>query len=166
MCFKTKYHTCPICMENKKGFIKCKVCTNTIICSECMMQLCENDQCNKCPVCRQENWKKNLNCTIIIPVKKQNHIKIDIINETKEPIVSSQKKLWLNIYNIILYIYLFIRLILLFISCIIIIWGIGFILTMAFVSIDLNKNYAIYWFPYVISLSYLIPMTCCYFKKE
>jgi hypothetical protein len=150
-------------MENKKGFIKCKICTNTIICGNCIIKLCENGICNKCPVCRQENWKKNLNCTAVVPVNKLNYIDIDTIYEDKEHTIF-QKNIWLNIYNIILYIYLFIRSLLLFISCIIIIWGIGIILTMTFISIDLNKNYAIFWFPFVISLSYLIPIICCYFK--
>ena len=109
---------------------------------------------------------KKFKLIIIIPVKKQDHININIINETKKTIVSSQKKIWLTIYNIILYIYLIIRLILIYIICLFLVWGIGFILTMTFVSIDLNKNYAVFWFPYVISLTYIIPMICCYFKKD
>ena len=45
-------------MENKKIHIKCKLCTSAVVCYDCTLQLCENGQCDKCPICRQENWKK------------------------------------------------------------------------------------------------------------
>ena len=67
MCFQSKKHYCPVCMTEKKGQIKCKICTNTVVCADCIISMCEEGQCNKCPVCRQEDWKLTLNKNTILP---------------------------------------------------------------------------------------------------
>lgn len=65
---------CPICMENKLYGIKCQICTNTKICNSCIAKLCEQGQVNKCPVCRQENWKEPKCITKIFPSTKCKNI--------------------------------------------------------------------------------------------
>tara|TARA_Y100000816_G_scaffold164058_1_gene117489 strand:+ start:1106 stop:1627 length:522 start_codon:yes stop_codon:yes gene_type:complete len=58
MCYNnSKKEKCVICMENKKIHIKCKLCVDTSVCYNCTTQMCENGQCDRCPICRQENWK-------------------------------------------------------------------------------------------------------------
>ena len=83
-CFTNKYAQCCICQDMKKNYTKCAKCKNACVCSDCMLSLCEHGQCSKCPLCRQEEWRKNtLKKTLIIPSK----IKIDIndINDWDEP---------------------------------------------------------------------------------
>ena len=82
-CFTNKYAQCCICQDMKKNYTKCAKCKNACVCSDCMLSLCEHGQCSKCPLCRQQEWRKNkLKKTLIIPSK----IKIDIndINDWDE----------------------------------------------------------------------------------
>ena len=55
-----KYFNCPICMSSKreKNSTKCKKCKSTHICNECMLQMCEKGMADKCPICRQTEWRK------------------------------------------------------------------------------------------------------------
>ena len=69
LCLKAKNQVCPVCLEYKPAHIKCKICTNTTVCSSCASGMCEEGICNKCPVCRQKNWKKPNKKTQILPVK-------------------------------------------------------------------------------------------------
>jgi len=70
LCKNTK-EKCPICLQEKKLTTQCKICTDTIICKDCCLSLCEKGLCGKCPVCRQPNWKKPKK-TQIIPISKIN----------------------------------------------------------------------------------------------
>ena len=66
----TKYFNCPICFNSKKekNSTKCKKCKNTHICNECMLNMCERGMSNKCPICRQTEWRKqNLRKNSILP---------------------------------------------------------------------------------------------------
>jgi len=48
-----------------------------------MPQLCESGLCNKCPVCRQENWReKKTNQTVIIPIKEADIIFVSTVNDS------------------------------------------------------------------------------------
>jgi hypothetical protein len=59
MCLYNKYRkVCPICLQEKKLTTKCNICTDTMICQDCCIGLCEQGLCSKCPVCRQPNWKQ------------------------------------------------------------------------------------------------------------
>ena len=60
---------CPICQEPTSKGIQCNGCTNTIVCHDCIMSMCEHGICNRCPVCRKYDWKKN-KCKLnkIIPI--------------------------------------------------------------------------------------------------
>ena len=165
MCFKNKYNSCPICMELKKPAIKCKICTNTEICTDCIVQLCEKGLCSKCPVCRQENWKQSYS-TKIIPFKKYETIEKKNKKKYNSENISNQETMCNDIYNIILIVYIYLRFITFIISCMVIIWLLGFILTKTFTDLELQKNYAYIWFPYIMSLSYIIPIICCYFKTD
>jgi hypothetical protein len=59
-------------MEEKHCGIRCKICSNTKICTSCITKLCEEGQINKCPVCRQENWKEEKCITKIFPKTMKN----------------------------------------------------------------------------------------------
>ena len=51
-------NNCCICMEklNKNiSYIKCNICINTIICETCELNMLENGQLSKCPVCRSDD---------------------------------------------------------------------------------------------------------------
>ena len=54
--------------KKEKNSTKCKKCKNTHICNECMLHLCEKGIANKCPICRQTEWRKqNLKKNSILP---------------------------------------------------------------------------------------------------
>ena len=75
--------TCCICSEKTSKGFSCKICKEGFVCRKCMPQLCESGLCNKCPVCRQKNWrKKNTNQTVIIPIKKEDIIIVETVNES------------------------------------------------------------------------------------
>ena len=67
---KTNIKECVICNEEKKTHINCKICTDTNVCFDCSVQLCENGICNRCPICRQEDWKKIKTSRVKICIKK------------------------------------------------------------------------------------------------
>jgi hypothetical protein len=69
--FNNTKEECPICLQEKKLTTQCKICTDTRICKDCCISLCEKGLCGKCPVCRQPNWKKPKK-TQIIPISKIN----------------------------------------------------------------------------------------------
>jgi len=70
---KTNIKECVICNEEKKTHINCKICTDTNVCFDCSVQLCENGICNRCPICRQEDWKKIKTSRVKICIKKTQH---------------------------------------------------------------------------------------------
>jgi hypothetical protein len=83
-----KGSTCCICSEQTRKGFKCKICNEGFVCRKCMPQLCESGLCNKCPVCRQVNWRDcNVNQTIIIPIKQEEVVilqtETDIKNKEK-----------------------------------------------------------------------------------
>ena len=58
MFFSSSKKQCPVCLEFKKTYLTCSICSDTNICQDCCLNLCEKGLCDKCPVCRQTNWKK------------------------------------------------------------------------------------------------------------
>ena len=64
-CTRQKQDVCPICLQKKELTTKCSICTNTAICQDCSLSLCEKGLCGKCPVCRQPNWKQSSNTRIV-----------------------------------------------------------------------------------------------------
>lgn len=80
-----KSSQCCICSEKTNKGFNCKICKEGFVCRKCMPQLCESGLCNKCPVCRQEDWrKKNTNQTVIIPIKEADIIIVEPINISPE----------------------------------------------------------------------------------
>jgi len=69
--FNNTKEECPICLQEKKLTTQCKICTDTRICKDCCLSLCEKGLCGTCPVCRQPNWKKPKK-TQIIPISNIN----------------------------------------------------------------------------------------------
>ena len=149
-----KKHYCPICMEEKICGIKCKICTDTKVCSTCITKLCEEGIINKCPVCREENWKEDKSFTKIFPsiknckniIKPQHHLKY--CNNNSESLCYTQ-------YDCILSILFTIKLFILIILSIIIIYIIGLIVLLIFsseYSNNNNKTFAQYLLPFMIGI--------------
>ena len=67
--------------RNKKLTTQCKICTDTRICKDCCLSLCEKGLCGKCPVCRQPNWKKPKKSQIMPIFSK---IKVNFPSKTEE----------------------------------------------------------------------------------
>lgn len=88
-CFSccSKNSECCICSEpTSKGF-KCKLCKEGFVCRKCMPRLCESGLCNKCPVCRQVDWrKKNTSQTVVIPIKESDIIIVEPVTQSQEEI--------------------------------------------------------------------------------
>ena len=79
-----KSSQCCICSETTNKGFNCKICKEGCVCRKCMPRLCESGLCNKCPVCRQENWrKKNTNQTVIIPIKESEIIIIEPVTQSQ-----------------------------------------------------------------------------------
>ena len=156
MCFKTKRHDCPVCLTPKKGQVKCTICYDTVICSDCMLSMCENGQCDKCPVCRQKNWKQCINKYSITPFSPKKNCMDD-----KEDIVEEDIPDKINICNIISRYFRFIKKIVLIISTLFMLWVIGLFVTLLIFEIDLEKNLAIVWFPIIVISVILILILCC-----
>ena len=79
-----KSSQCCICSETTNKGFNCKICKEGFVCRKCMPRLCESGLCNKCPVCRQENWrKKNTNQTVIIPIKESEIIIIEPVTQSQ-----------------------------------------------------------------------------------
>ena len=70
---KQKHNECPICLQEKKLTTQCIICTDTKICQDCCLSLCERGLCGKCPVCRQPNWKKPKK-NQIVPIKNSDSL--------------------------------------------------------------------------------------------
>ena len=84
-CFTKKYVQCCICQELKRNNTKCAKCKNAYVCSDCMLSLCEHGHCSKCPICRQEKWRKNkIRKTLIIPSTIKVNININSSNINRE----------------------------------------------------------------------------------
>jgi len=64
---------CNVCFESKEC-VKCLYCKNCYVCDDCLLSMCENGICNKCPHCRQENWKVNKKKSKIVPIIVNNII--------------------------------------------------------------------------------------------
>ena len=134
-----KKHYCPICMEEKICGIKCKICTDTKICSTCITKLCEEGIINKCPVCREENWKEDKSFTKIFPyinnckniIKPQGHLKY--CNNNPDSLCQSQ-------YDCILSTFYTIKLLIVIILIIIAIYIIGLTTLLIFSSDYFNNN--------------------------
>ena len=78
-----KKRDCNVCFEKKEGVL-CSKCKNCHVCHDCLLSMCENGICNKCPHCRQTNWKKSK--SKIVPINTNN----EIISEQKtRPLVAT-----------------------------------------------------------------------------
>ena len=72
---KKQKNDCNICFENKEC-IQCLKCKRCFVCDDCILSMCENGISTKCPICRQQNWKKSkifpINNVVIMAEQKQN----------------------------------------------------------------------------------------------
>ena len=85
-CFNccSKNSECCICSEKTNKGFKCKLCKEGFVCRKCMPRLCESGLCNKCPVCRQVDWrKKNTNQTVVIPIKEADIIIVEPVTQSQ-----------------------------------------------------------------------------------
>ncbi len=54
-CNRTKKSECCICLDKKEIVLSCKFCVEGVVCEECGLKIIEDA---RCPICRQENWRK------------------------------------------------------------------------------------------------------------
>jgi len=80
---------CCICLEKtKKPGYQCILCNRGFVCRNCVPCLCESGMCNKCPVCRQENWRDiKINHTVIVPITQTDVIIVGANIEEKDKII-------------------------------------------------------------------------------
>ena len=76
----TLFKECCVCLQTKFKVTKCKKCKKVAVCNDCIISMCEQGICNKCPVCRQEDWrrKSKTNQSKIVP---DGHFSVIIQNE-------------------------------------------------------------------------------------
>lgn len=80
---KIEKHDCNVCFETK-DCVQCLKCKNCFVCQDCLLSMCENGICNKCPHCRQTNWRSQTRKSKIVPINTENVI----ISEQKQTTTS------------------------------------------------------------------------------
>jgi len=68
---KDKIHECNVCFENKES-VQCLKCKNCYVCHDCLLSMCENGIADKCPHCRQLQWRKIKNTNKVFPINTEN----------------------------------------------------------------------------------------------
>lgn len=167
MCFQTKKYYCPVCMTEKKGQIKCKICTNTVICSDCIISMCEKGQCNKCPVCRQEDWKLNLNKNTILPFSPKKCLKGETVQSDNEiqTQIEEDIRVTINWSGLITTNLKILKLTISIALMLFMSWLLGLFITLLLFDVDLKKNFAIIWFPFIVMASITFLITCCFWDQ-
>jgi len=159
---------CPICFEEKKLTTQCKICTDTRICQDCCLSLCEKGLCARCPICRQPNWKKPKKSQILPILKLKNNnesntqptIQLTTREDELEPSCSCNINC-LSLYTKIKTIYITIGAIL---GLIALIYGVGFMTVLVFSKPDDWKfNKHLYWISMLVGLFWfgLLWTPCC-----
>ncbi len=166
-CFQTKKHYCPVCLTEKKGQIKCKICSNTVICSDCIVSMCEKGQCDKCPVCRQEDWKQNLNKKTIIPFSPKKCLKRETIQDEIQMEIEDEEniRVTINWYELINTNIKILKLAITIALILFICWLLGLFITLLLFDVDLKKNFAIIWFPFIVMSVIAFLITCCFWDQ-
>ena len=69
-----------------KKTVKCNTCYSSIVCSDCLLSMCESGLADKCPICRTKQWIQKK-----VDYKGSTKIAPANIN-TSEPTISKCKK--------------------------------------------------------------------------
>ena len=56
-CCKDSKEQCIICLDSKKIYLECKKCYSCKICKDCVLPLTKSNLADKCPLCRETEWK-------------------------------------------------------------------------------------------------------------
>ena len=161
-CFK-KYPECSVCLDNKKKFYNCKLCTNAIVCYDCIESMLEKSLFGKCPICRQTNWV-NFRSNQIIPLNSElRGIKIE---EERNGINFPLKCLRNECYFFqkLKYIKKILYTFYILFGSIILTYAIGLFTIFMFIPhMELNVNYYLYWLPFLIGICWvgLCWSPCC-----
>tara|TARA_R110001592_G_scaffold33135_2_gene115264 strand:- start:824 stop:1333 length:510 start_codon:yes stop_codon:yes gene_type:complete len=152
--FNNTKEECPICLQEKKLTTQCKICTDTRICKDCCISLCEKGLCGKCPVCRQPNWKKPKK-TQIIPISKINLLPKEskVINGIILENQNNMDKCKYMLLNLVVCI-----------SLSLLIYAIGMFTLLIFTTKEDWDSYsALYWLSPIIGLVWLLLIwsPCC-----
>ena len=60
---------CCICHQHRKAAIVCNKCNEGVVCVGCIGALCESAYADRCPICRNTQWRQNqINKTTIVPI--------------------------------------------------------------------------------------------------
>jgi len=168
MFYTVKYFDCPVCLSSKKlkNSTNCKKCKNTHICNDCMLNMCENGLANKCPICRQTEWRKqNLKKNSILPKSSSRVINtIRIVDERGSVIREQEMKegclcycscyCFKNVMQTIISIFSYISLS----------WFLGFVVICVlgndFRPHDPEHTILLAWLPFVIGIPCLTGLIC------
>ena len=149
-CGCQKKKECPICYQHKRKYLKCQICSDTNICLACIDDLCERGMCDKCPVCRQSNWKKN------VILENRNQIENNKINY----LLNFSHKLYRFLNTVVI-----VFKIIIYIGTLLIILYILGLFTLFVLNPSLNLEYQgyKYWLPLLIGLAWLLVIMspCC-----
>ena len=163
-CNRTKKSECCICLEKKEIILSCKFCVEGVVCGECGLRIIEDA---RCPICRQENWRKgSISKKKVIPCTiDYNLANIEVITDEieEEPTRSMScddrilllQRIWDNL--------------LLLLGLIVISTISGFLTSYIFYSHEtFQKNYAFIWIssPFIGLLEIRLLSFCCGCKQS
>ena len=90
--------SCAICLENQDIYVKCPQCNDGNYCKSCITKLIKENNHQKCPICRREDWYTD--AENVKKIIKDNHIQekdsIDVNDKCYEILIKS------SIYSLIL----------------------------------------------------------------
>ena len=87
--------SCAICLENQDIYVKCPHCNDGNYCKSCITKLIKENNHQKCPICRREDWYTD--AENVKKIIKDNHIQEkDSNDECEETLIKS------SIYSLIL----------------------------------------------------------------
>ena len=168
----SKKKKCPVCLEYKQIYLICSICSDTNICQDCSLNLCEKGLCDKCPVCRQTNWKKakKIKRTKILPslfisigTKKENIVSEIVIDDVGKKMDNSKLDCKKILHNL--------KLTLFHIAVFLLICGLIYCLgmfTLFFFGADSEfvKNGNIFWLSPIVGLMWvgICCSPCCFGK--
>ena len=132
---------CNICSNETCNFKKCIKCKNANVCDDCIINLCEQGNCMRCPFCRQTEWRS-------VEVSKHkvapHDVKMNVTIKNKEV----KYDLCVIFLNVSFYI--------------VASWLFGFLTILLICPFILHFDYVIIWVPLLIGIFELsIGIFCC-----
>ena len=152
-CITQKYVSCCVCYELKNNYDKCQKCKSSYVCSDCIMSMVEHGIVDKCPICKQIDWRsRTFKNTIIVPTQ------IELSKE--EEIVEIKVKSKFNWYQCCRTTKLNLRICNFYVLMLALSYLMG-LATIAIISVDIGP---FFWLPFLIGIFELILICGCCVK--